>query len=411
MLDVDIRNFQSIDHVHLRIDGFTALVGRSNIGKSAIIRAIKAALTGAPEDNYVRHSATCEKIVKGTKGCKCYCTVHLKSENFDVLWEKGGDRNEYQFNGQTYTAVSRGVPSFLEDQFGLVKIGDSKTLLQVADQFRSEGGGPIFLLDESGSVIADVLSDVANLDSINVASRFVEKDRKDCVAQRKVREKDVLDLKIKSLSYEGLDDVLSGVRAVESDELRVLTQRVKCNQIGQFKDSVASAGKTILSLRSALSVAPPEITPVVDQHGKLRKLANFTTSLRVRQEVIDSLTGVDAIPIPLFDPLKEKSARLGKLTTWLAKMRTYKEFFTRWKGLESVQTPEMGTLQQASKMTLHLSSLCQQLAIVTQQIGKLEQLLTAAEKEYQVLKSEEKELGVCPTCTQPLSLTHAHKEI
>ena len=51
MLDVEIRNFQSIDHVHLRVEGFTALVGRSNIGKSAVVRAVKAALTGYPRSS------------------------------------------------------------------------------------------------------------------------------------------------------------------------------------------------------------------------------------------------------------------------------------------------------------------------------------------------------------------------
>jgi hypothetical protein len=334
--------------------------------------------------------------------------VHLKTKDFDLLWEKGSDRNKYVFNNQEYTAVSKGMPSFLEDQFGLVKIGDSKTLLQVADQFRSEGGGPIFLLDESGSVIADVLSDVANLDCINVAIRMVEKDRKDCVAQRKVREKDVLDLKLKALSYEGLDKVLSRVSDVEKEVLQVLSQRAKCDRIRHFKDSIASTGKTLLDLQGALSVAPPEVAPVVTQHVKTKSLASFISSIRIRQEVIDVLKGVDTISIPLFEPLQEKKTRFGSLNTWLLKIRIYKDFFTRWKVLESVPTPEIAGLHQASKQALQLSSLCQRLAVVGQQIDRLEQLLVVVEKEYQIVRDEEKELGVCPTCTQPLNLTHDH---
>ena len=33
MIEVEVRNFQSIEHISLKVEGFTALVGRSNIGK------------------------------------------------------------------------------------------------------------------------------------------------------------------------------------------------------------------------------------------------------------------------------------------------------------------------------------------------------------------------------------------
>ena len=62
MVHIEIRNFQAITHEVIEVRGFSALAGRSNIGKSTIIRAVKAALTGAPVDSYVRHSSRCLRV-------------------------------------------------------------------------------------------------------------------------------------------------------------------------------------------------------------------------------------------------------------------------------------------------------------------------------------------------------------
>ena len=178
MIDLEVRSFQSIEHVKLRVDGFTALVGKSNIGKSAIVRAVKAALTGCVGNSFVRHSSACARRSKKAKTCECYSSVHIKAENFDLLWEKGDKHNRYVFNGQEHGVPNRGTPDFLErpkleKDFGQVKVGDQWSLLQVADQFEN-----LFLLNQSGGVVADVFSDVARLDRVNVAIKYVEKDRR-----------------------------------------------------------------------------------------------------------------------------------------------------------------------------------------------------------------------------------------
>lgn len=408
MLDVEIHNFQSIEHTHVRIEGFTALVGRSNLGKSAIVRAVKAALTGAAEDNFVRHGATCEREVKGTKSCKCYCTVHLRAEGFDLLWEKGGDRNEYVFNGQKYSAMGKGTPTFLDEGFGLVKIGDNKILLQVADQFRSEGGGPIFLLDESGQVIADVLSDVAQLDRINVASRMAEKDRRDAVAQRKVREKDVLELKIKTASYEGLDGVLTRVREVEVGERRIEEQRALRDKIKRLKESMITVGAQFKALRGISTIAIPEWDIVSAQHRRAKVILDYISATGARQTVIEKLEGVDTIEVPAIEPVHKARTSHQKLHAWVTKLRTYKDLFARWKAAEAVPIPAIDGMGTAAKQTLKLRNLHGRYVALGQGVEKLEQLMVAVEAEYQAVRDEEADLGVCPTCARPVDLTHEH---
>jgi hypothetical protein len=408
-MDVDIHNFQSIEHVSVRIDGFTSLIGRSNLGKSAIVRAIKSALTGAPEDDDIRHVPTCEREVKGSKSCKCYCSVHLKADDFDLLWEKGGGKNEYLFNGQKYTAVGKGTPDFLESAFGVVKIGERKVLLQVADQFRHEGGGPIFLLDEPGSVIADVLSDVAQLDRINLASRMAEKDRRDSIAQRKVREKDVIDLKLKSVSFDGLDEVLGRIQRIEVEDLPVVAKkRQKRDQLAAFKDSVILVGRQVKALMGVSNVLVPQFLPIQGGHSKVKILRSFLHESALREQVIDKLAGVEDVQPPAIENVRTLCVKFDKLVGWVTRLRTFKDFFSRGKDIETALIPEIDGLWSLTERGIELARFHSRATALESAVSRLEQAVEIAEKEFSAVEAEKTELGVCPTCAQPVTFDHDH---
>jgi hypothetical protein len=174
MLLLEVSNFQSIEHAEVCVDGFTALVGRSNIGKSSVVRAAKSALNGVQGTAFVRHGPGCLRRTKGAKNCKCFSTVKITGDGIDILWEKGDAVSRYVVNGEIFEAIPKGFPDFLKPGFTPVQVGDRSVSLQVADQF-----DPIFLLGETGTTVADVLGDVARLDSINTATRLAEKDRRE----------------------------------------------------------------------------------------------------------------------------------------------------------------------------------------------------------------------------------------
>ncbi len=54
---IEVANFQSIQHARLRLAGWTSLVGESDVGKSAVVRAITAALTNWRGDHFIRRGA------------------------------------------------------------------------------------------------------------------------------------------------------------------------------------------------------------------------------------------------------------------------------------------------------------------------------------------------------------------
>lgn len=100
-----IQNFQAHDKLRIDFDkSITCIVGPSDAGKSAIIRALRWVCTNQPGgDAFVRH---------GTKGC----TVKIIVDGRTVTRRRaaGGEVNEYLLDDQEFKAFGRAVPQPIE---------------------------------------------------------------------------------------------------------------------------------------------------------------------------------------------------------------------------------------------------------------------------------------------------------
>jgi hypothetical protein len=357
MTEVEVRNFQSIEHARITIEGYTALVGRSNIGKSAIVRAIKSALTGATGTAFVRHGPHCARRLKDAKKCQCKASVRIKREGFDLLWEKGDNDNRYTFNGQVYDSVGQGTPSFLTEGYEPIQIGPDKELLQVADQF-----DPIFLLNRTGGVIADVLSDVANLDQVNAAMRLVEKDRREASSTRKVREQDVVDLTQRLVAFDGLDDAVAGVKAIE--------------------DKLADLG-------------------AADE--RLRQIERFLELAVARATAIKNLAGVEAVVIPSATASQTAVEGLLRLTRWYERLVALKTWWERAKGVEGLAPPDSDPLKTALTGLMTMNAFANRFDALSREVDHNEAAYKQIVETAGALQAEWDALGICPTCEQPCS--------
>jgi len=397
MIEVEVRNFQSIERVALKVEGFTALVGRSNIGKSALVRAVKAALTGAPVSSFVRHGKACLRRTKKAKTCKCFSMVHLKAEGFDLLWEKGDAINRYTFNGAVYDKAEKGTPDFLSPAFLPVKIGDRQELLQVADQFSA-----IFLLDQTGGVVADVLSDVARLDRINVAMRMAERDRKEAVSTRKVREKDVVDLGVKLEDFAHLDVAVAQAEQVQADLLSIEKTVGQVEQLDGFLQVGSALAQRITALEAGLATAVPDKADLIGPCDLLVQMAGWLGDYGAQTEAIGKLTPVESLDIPVKGGLEERHETYDQLARWHAQLLVFRDLLNAMKPVEALPPLDAVGLKDAlgafQGVQGHLTRL-----------QALEGAITKLEGEYEAILIEEKAahdeveaLGVCPTCVRPL---------
>jgi hypothetical protein len=444
MIDIEIRGFQSIEHVKVRVEGFTALSGRSNIGKSSIVRAVKAALSGASGASFVRHGVSCARRLKGAKTCRCQASVHIKKEGFDLLWEKGDAINRYVFNGVELTVPGRGFPEFLKGSgFEPVRIGDDSRLIQVSDQLK-----PIFLLDESGATVANVLSDVARLDAINVAVKMVEKDRREANSLRKVREKDLAELNAQLDQYGGLDPALDRAAKVEARLGKLQAMEVEGARVYGFIVSLEAAKERVDSLSGVDAVRAPVVASLVARGDEYRKTVEYTdkwltlmppykalqgvekveapspanlvrkaaeyqqlVSMQIReaecQATIAACIGVESVHAPTSLPNASAVTTLRQMGTWIAKLVAARVWKAEIQKGEQLPTLDSRPLVEKGRALTGCADLARKLDFLTRGVDLLEEQIRAAAKEaeeatvlLEEARAELRALGVCPTCAQ-----------
>jgi len=406
MVRVEVHDFQSIQDGVVDIDGFSVVVGRSNIGKSALVRAIKASLTGAPADTYVRHGPDCQRLLKGSKSCKCFCSVRLQGPGLDLLWEKGDSVNRYVHNGTEHTVVGKGTPEFLGPGFAPIHIGGdtTATLLQVADQFR-----PLFILDRSGTAVADVLSDVAKLDQINDASRAVERDRRESAATRRVREKDLKELDDTLALYADLDAVLARVKAVEAGGEAVASLESKLKTL----DRLTAASEAVTSAISALApigeLELSSLAQVTEQSAKLKALTRWLDFIQVKSASVAALKGVADVSIPDLSRITAQAATRSRLESWTSQLVAMKAFFAKFKAAEAATVPDNSRLVSLHETYRTMSGWAAKMSGVETAAIQLQKATDSAEAEVAAVLAEFKALAVCPTCRQPIQISeHLH---
>lgn len=444
MLDIEIQNFQSIRHIKLTVEGFASIVGKSNIGKSAIVRALQYALTGEVGTDFVRHGPDCDRQVRGTKKCKCSSMVRFRTQKIEVKWEKGDQINRYTIiqDGETkqYDGLDRGTPSFLLPDFELAEVGDRKELVQIPDQFK-----PIFLLDQSGPAVADVLSDVAQLDSINDAMGTAVKERKEAVATRKVREKDIGALRSSLVQYDGLDAI--NVGAVDQALTKVTATRGRLTKADGF---ITRAGALKVSLKALTEATAPKLPDIqtlifcglqaqaaeefveewdtlqegldglkaavepelpnqeqLDQKAnRWQQAARFMDELASKAPDIRRLTGIEKIKVPEDSDLQGAYQKLLKVDGFIERLAQSKRVIEGWKGLNDAELRDLDSLQEALTKLSNISDLVDRQKELLGAIATLEQSFKVAITEEEATVKALNELGACPTCEQPLGESH-----
>lgn len=168
---VEISNFQSIREADLALGKFTVVVGASNSGKSAFLRAVRTAVVNAPGSTFV---------TRGRKAAR----VHLRFEDADVELERGASLATFTLNGQTYAKSGRSVPDDVRDAVRMSEVEGE--ILNFAFQFDRP-----FLLDETATKVAKVLGDLTNINLLYEAVREAARRSRADNQRLKVRREDL----------------------------------------------------------------------------------------------------------------------------------------------------------------------------------------------------------------------------
>jgi len=196
---VRIRDFQSIEDLSIDVAGFTCVTGPTNIGKSAMVRAMSSALLNKSVVGLVR---------KGKK----FCTVEVDG----LKWEKGervgrywvpGEQDE-NGNPKPRDGIGQGQTEVTELMgYRAVKVGDKYITPWLAVQFN-----PVFLMDDSGPAVTDFISDIAHLKVLQDAIVHCTRNRQRLLTSLKEKEEELGRLEAKDQALSGLDNLLRAER-------------------------------------------------------------------------------------------------------------------------------------------------------------------------------------------------------
>lgn len=403
MILVEVENFQSIAKQTIEIEGFSVLVGKSNLGKSAIVRAVKAALTGAPAESFVRHGASCSRA-KGAKSCKCYCSVRIVGPDLDLRWEKGDSVNRYECNGRPYSVVGRGTPEFLGPPFEPVELGGERVLLQVFDQF-----APLFLLDRSGTAVADTLSDVAKLDQINEAVRFSERDRKEVGGTRKVRLQDVKELESSLGAYETLGSVAASAESAQAAFEGLEQLAAEQDRLGGYLEVLGRLQAAFRALAPLAEVTLPMIHGLDESRRGLAAAERYIRALEVEQGALAALERPARVEVPSIEGVLALARKHNTLADWGRSVAGLKTFFAMADAANKAGIPETGPAA-LHRLHIDLSRWQSRLTAAVQSLEQAGGELQGIERELALVDSDFAALGVCPTCAQPVRARTAHGE-
>lgn len=213
-MKVIVKNFQSILRTEIEIEGFTVLVGPSNLGKSALLRAISAAIYGLPGDYYIR------------KG-ESFTAVGIEDDDFKLVWHKvhsarkiPGRETFIQVNGVLHTKLGRNQYE-LTKGLGFLEVESSDYAVrpQFANQFDR-----VFPIDLPDTVVAELMRVLTRGDIVTKAQGLLLADLKKANLELGMVEAQKKIIRDKVAKFEGIDELESTVNDLKEkwSEMKVV---------------------------------------------------------------------------------------------------------------------------------------------------------------------------------------------
>jgi len=391
MTEITIKNFQSVASAKFSVDGFTLIIGKNNIGKSAIIRAINAALINQTGSDFIR---------EGTKMTE----VSLTRDGLNIHWNKG-TKTSYIVNGQSFTALNRSVPApVLEAGFKNIETGDLKINPLYAPQFEVNGNGPVFLLNRPGSQVTDILSEVYDINVISNADELCQKEIRAVKGLIKTRTKDQENLEEDMKKFEGFDKIKEDMETLKDLENKCSSLRNETEKLSAMITEMTRLEQSVLLLKKILKVQVPdpgETHLTLEAH---KWVSSALTELTILSSRVETLKKVSEVDIPDGSGHEEEIKSVAylqdtgnKLKSQAIMVRNLKEL---GKHLEAVSdmVPKVDSIEESIKALIWVRSTHGNLTNLAVTVKTVKNEMVETDKALEEYQKEKSEYKTCPAC-------------
>lgn len=384
MVHVEITNFQSIKSLTLDFEGFTTIVGRNFIGKSATLRAINAALTNQQGTDFIRW---------GEK----FCEVKIKTEAIEILWHKENNNNFYKINDKDlYEKVGNQPPPkpVLDAGFGLLNVNKEKVNLFYAQQFF-----PLFLIDKLDTKSADILISIYGLDKLYKAIDLCSKDQRENSNLLKLRKNDLYQSEKDLERFVDFEGVKSSAEKLERDRSELTKKQDLIARLSLLLASYARCSDEINKFKPVKKLEIPSYISIEGKFEEHKKLEQFLQKIyRCKTECL-RLRGVRDVTLPEED-IANKIKEVETLSSLNRKHGELAAQVQSLKKVKNVDVPEIS--DDKIKSLSSLKDLYQKTAAIVIEIRELKASVLSVTEELSKVNLDLNKFDSCPACGSDL---------
>ena len=391
-VNLSVKDFQIIKSANLSfLPGLNCLIGQSNNGKSALMRAAKSCIYNEPGTTSVR------------LGCNNFA-VGLQMNGHTVILQKGSN-SLYKIDGEVYGKIGRTQLEEVAKALGIkqLNINGSNEEINFWDQMEKP-----FLLDRSETELFRFIVDSGKDNNVTTALKSITQDRQQItkditLTEGKLNQIEV-NLKTQEEVLKDVDKKLDACNKVI--ELGPKIKRVK--EITDLKNKALSDGqqlsKALLvksNLDSLFNKVNTSLELINTNTRKTTLIADLMSNINQNTKLIDELeTKVSKMSTIDDSELKNMLDKYNLLTSLVSKTRSTQDLILELnnKQYPSISDDFIKKVEDFKNLSLLLNSINSK----QEDINKEEDLLDNIILELEEVNKEINDIGICPTCGQPM---------
>lgn len=298
-----LKNFQSLAKADFELADFTLIVGPSNSGKTAVIRALAACLFNTPGTDYITEGKTEAAI--------------LFDDNENKITYSKGKSAKYQINDKGYAAIGRGPFSEVE------KLGYRELNIDgvsIRPQFSFQHDAPYLISPlYTASTISAVFGSLSNSDLVRRAKHLNEKELKGLTSEVNAEQRlfEETDAKLqKYINFDALDQLYLVLLKLEKQQEEKEVQYKRGQSLLQEVNILKEQVNNISVIREA--------SAIYSQSKILNEKHNNFIQIRDRQSTKISLQKIVAILQVLLIEIKILFESILKKKVLVEKYKEYR---------------------------------------------------------------------------------------
>lgn len=391
-MKVIIKNFQIIKEAELEFKpGLTTILGESNNGKTAIFRAVKAAIYNTPGTAYVR------------TGCKNYM-VGIESNGHRVVLQKG-ESPLYLIDGEKYTKIGKTPLEEVGNALNIKALlinGQTETL-----NFWDQMDKP-FLLDRNSADLFRFIVDSGESDNLNDCLRGMVTDKNSLSVERNLKEGSLQSINERIDSYKlTLASLSDNIEVCEA----IIALGPKAANLEDINNTINSINSNNHSIHSINNTIIQDKEVQTEMHTILKGVEHLTTKLQQINTIIARLDEIANNSLVVNNKLAQLNDIHQQYTSTVSTFEEYtglssicsklNNIYAKMQGC-TIHKVQLSIKQQDVETTSTLQYVVSRLDKIHNSVSIITDELTQLNHQRTELKTELEGFKYCPTCGRPL---------